>query len=92
MNAKDKFYEFWGKAPKKIYKEKFHDPKQLIYIGNAVEIVYRSNKFHGGGDGTMAEYKHRFKNGVKLYMDERGKIQLYIKGAKLKVTNRGIEN
>lgn len=92
MNALDKFYAFWGKPAKKIYKEKFHDPRQLIYLGDAVQIVYRSNKFHGGGDGKMAEYKHRFKKGVKLYMDERCKIQLYVKGSQLKVTEAGIEN
>ena len=88
----EKYEKFWGRKPRKIYRGKFHDPRTLIYLGNAVEIVYRSNKFNGGGDGKMAEYVHKFSSGTKLYMDERCKGQLYIMGNRLKVTEAGIEN
>lgn len=83
---------FHGKRPRKIVPGNFHVPSHLILLGDAVEIVYRCDKLNGGGDGTKAEYIHKFSKGTKVYMDERkGKI-IYIAGSKLKVTRAGIVN
>lgn len=88
-----KAYEtFHGKRAKRITPSSFHVPKYLILLGDAVEIVYRCDKKNGGGDGTKADYIHKFNKGTKLYMDERtGKI-LYIAGRSLYVNDRGIVN
>lgn len=88
-----KAYEtFHGKRAKTITATSFHVPKYLVYLGDAVEIVYRIDKRNGGGDGVFADYKHTFKPGTKLYMDERKKKILYISGNKMYVNERGIVN
>ena len=88
----ESYKEFHGKNPRRITSGKFHDPKNLIFLGRAHKIEYLSNKRNGGGDGKTAIYVHTFSPGTKLYMDERKKGQLYILGARLKVTEDGIEN
>lgn len=70
----------------------FHVPKTLIFLGQAISIVYLSNKKNGGGDGKLTEYEHEFETPVDLFMDERGAVQLYLIGKKLTVTHHGIEN
>ncbi len=70
----------------------FHIPKALIFLGQAISIVYLSNKKNGGGDGKLCEYVHDFETPVDLYMDERGKMQLYLLGRQLTVTQDGIQN
>jgi len=92
MQGVKKYKEFWGKSPMDIFKGVFHRAKTLIYLGDVTEIVYRSNKKNGGGDGTMCEYKHKFKKGAHLYMDEKGRTQLYIIGKQIKVREAGIIN
>ena len=93
-NAKaNKAYEvFHGQRPKKVLTGKFHVPTHLILLGTAIEIVYRCDKFNGGGDGKIAEYIHKFSKGTRLYMDERKGKVIYVTGHKLKVTSAGIEN
>lgn len=66
-------------------------PKNLIFLGEAIEIVYRCDKRNGGGDGRQAYYKHKFSKGTLLCTDRKMK-QLYVVGQKLKVTAAGIEN
>lgn len=90
--AKSKYKMFHGRNVKSVKQTNFHVPEYLIYLGEAVEIVYRSDKFHGGGDGKTAEYIHEFSKGTKLFMDERTGKMLYIHGSKLIVTDAGIEN
>ncbi len=70
----------------------FHVPKTFIFLGQALEIVYLSNKKHGGGDGRLTEYTHTFETPVDLFMDERGRTQLYLIGKKLIVTEDGLVN
>lgn len=70
----------------------FHVPRTFIFLGQAVSIVYLSDKKNGGGDGKLCEYEHEFETPVDLYMDERGKMQLYLLGRKLTVTQDGIQN
>jgi len=90
--SKRQYRAFHGRNAQSIYKGIFHRPKQLIFLGMAKQIVYESDKFNGGGDGKTAHYVHEFETPVKLYMDETGKKQLYLRGERLKVTDAGIEN
>lgn len=86
------FSRFHGNPPKVVECKRFNIPNNLIMLGQAVSIVYKTDKKHGGGDGTVAEYIHDFETPVGLYMDESGKTQLYLIGPALKVTEAGIEN
>lgn len=87
-----RYREFHGR-PKAPYRMvDFHPPKTLIYLGQAVEIVYLSDKKNGGGDGKPCEFIHKFESPVSLYMDETGKHQLYLLGKRLFVNSDGIQN
>ncbi len=86
------YEQFHGRKPRNFRRTRFHDPKNLTWLGYAHAVEYVSNKINGGGDGTWAIYRHRFKMGAELFMDERKRRQLYIVGDKIKVTDRGIEN
>lgn len=92
---RDAYERFHGKEPRGIIRLEVDTlksfPKNLVFLGEAVEIVYRCNKLHGGGDGRMAYYKHKFSKGTLLCTDRKMK-QLYVVGKKLKVTAAGIEN
>lgn len=88
----DGYKRFWGRNPEHRTPATFHDPKRLTFLGRAVAIEYECDKIHGGGDGTRAVYRHIFGPSTLLCMDERNKEQLYILGARLKVTRGGIEN
>ena len=87
-----KYQKFWGRKVRSVRKRKFHVPSTLIYLGEAHAIEYVCDKWNGGGDGTKAIYRHKFAKGGKLYMDEKGKIQLYIIGSKIRVDEGGIYN
>ena len=86
------FRRFHGRPAARVQVGGFYDPKSLIYLGQAVAIVYKSDKLHGGGDGKMADYMHEFETPAALFMDERAGKQLYILGPQIKVTTHGIEN
>lgn len=90
--ARRAYRSFHGRRVRKVTKINFDVPKQLVYLGEAVAIEYACDKNNGGGDGTMAVYRHEFETPVKLFMDAKKKRQLYIIGKRLKVTNAGIEN
>jgi hypothetical protein len=83
---------FHGRRKAPWTAREFHIPRALIFLGQAVSIVYLSNKRNGGGDGKLCEYEHEFETPVDLYMDERGKHQLYLLGRRLVVTSDGIQN
>jgi len=87
-----KMYEdFQGEESTEVIDVKFKKPSQLVYLGRAVAIEYASDKLNGGGDGTMATYRHKFHKDDILCTDQDGK-QLYILGSKLTVEDRGIVN
>ena len=60
-------------------------PKKIVFLGEAVEIVYKavgkmnSPRPNGG-------HKHSFGKGVKIYADPTGKC-LYVLGGKFRVTD-----
>ena len=83
---------FHGKAPRRKGGVDLHVPKELVLLGEAVAVEYRCNKLNGGGDGTKAVYRHKFDKGAILAMDETKRVQLYIIGNKIKVTDAGIEH
>lgn len=92
MNPLTRYRQFHGRSKAPLTRMHFHVPKTLIYLGEAVSIVYLSNKKNGGGDGKPCEYEHEFETSVSLYMDERGAIQLYLVGKQVHVTEDGIVN
>ena len=92
VSALTRYRQFHGRPKGPWAMTDFHVPKALIFLGQAIEIVYLSNKRHGGGDGTLIEYTHTFETPVSLYMDETGRTQLYLIGKKVVVTDNGIEN
>ena len=87
-----KYERFWGRRVRSVTRRKFHIPKTLIHLGDAHAIEYCCNKWNGGGDGTTAVYRHKFKKGAKLFMDERSRVQLYILGTKIRISDPGIIN
>ena len=89
MSARDLYRSFHGRDPRGIREANFRDPRALVYLGDAVEIVYRCNKLNGGGDGKKAEYLHEFSPGTKLFTDEKGKM-LFIMGKRLTIKESGI--
>lgn len=91
-NPVNKYEDFHGRNVRSIRTRKIHVPESLIFLGDLSAIEYVSNKFNGGGDGRRAIYRHKFKSGAKLYMDERGSFQLYIIGNKIRVNHTGIRN
>jgi subtilase family serine protease len=89
QKAERKYEKFHGKQAQEIGEIKFEVPKTFVYLGDAIEIVYKCNKKNGGGDGKMSEYAHKCGKGNILCTDENGK-NLYIFGSKQKITERGI--
>jgi len=92
MTPAQRYRQFHGRSKAPWRMINFHAPKTLIFLGQAVSIVYLSNKKHGGGDGKICEYEHQFETPVDLYMDETGKVQLYLIGKQMHVTEDGIVN
>lgn len=86
-DACETYEMFTGRKNKAHYSISF--PDELEYIGNASAIAYRSDKFHGGGDGTFAEYEHQFENETKVFC--RGGFYVFV-NPKMKTTSHGIEN
>lgn len=87
-----KYTDFHGHGPKGESQVRFPHPGTLICLGDAIEIVYRSDKKNGGGDGKSAEYVHKFAPGAKLMCNESGEKWLYIAGDKIVVKEPGIIN
>lgn len=93
MSRAEATYEaFHGHGPRRRTSIKVPDLRQLVLLGDAVEIVYRCDKLNGGGDGKSAEYCHKFARGAKLYCDATGNTVLLIHGPKIKVRAPGIIN
>jgi hypothetical protein len=89
--AEKAYLRFHGQKVNQTFETIFTTPRKLVHLGDAVAIIYRSDKKNGGGNGTPRLFKHDFKPGVILAMDETAKNQLYIIGESLKVTSAGIE-
>lgn len=93
MSLQSRYYQFHGRNPRSKKRIDFDVPtKGLVRLGKAIAIEYECDKWHGGGDGKKAVYRHEFETPCFLYMDNTGRRQLYIIGERLKVTEAGIEN
>ncbi len=93
MNAAEKRYkQFHGHPPLARKKIAIRPIKELVRLGEAVEIVYRCSKLNGGGDGKRAEYCHKFKKGASLYCTPDGDAVLLIHGPSIRVREPGIIN
>lgn len=90
--ATKKYRDFHGRSPRYKTNQQFHVPQELVLLGEAVAIEYRCDKYNGGGDGTLAVYRHVFETPSIVAMDETAKKQLYIIGPEIIVTDAGIEN
>ena len=91
-NARDRYEQFHGRSVRQERDFSFRQPKTLVVLGKAIAIEYECDKWNGGGDGTVAVYRHEFETQCLVCMDETGRKQLYVVGNKLKVTDEGIEN
>jgi len=90
IRAKKRYNDFHGRSVDRVKNVDFENPKQLVYLGRAVELTYESDKLNGGGDGEITHFVHEFENEVIVATDEKGK-QLYLIGDGLKITHKGIE-
>lgn len=66
--------------------------KGLVVLGKAHAVEYVTDKLNGGGDGTMAIYRHEFETPAYVCVDGKGRKVVYIVGEKVKTTSAGIEN
>lgn len=89
MSSRKLYEKFHGRMVDTDVEVGFHDPKRLVYLGQAVAIEYQCDKENGGGDGQEAIYRHEFPSENVLATDETGR-QLYILGPRLRVDEPGI--
>lgn len=91
-SAESRYKSFHGHPPLRRSRIQIKPLRELVRLGEAVEIVYRCNKKNGGGDGKMAEYQHKFARGATLYCTPDGNAVLLIHGPKIRVREPGIIN
>ena len=85
VKARKKYKEFHAAEPKKTVSVEPIDTSELVELGKALEIGYRSKKWEGKNNN----YLHKFGRGVRLCSTADGKA-LVIVGGKLDTTERGI--
>lgn len=85
VQARRKYQEFHAAAPKKTVSVSHVDTSELVELGKALEIGYKSKKWEGKNNN----YLHKFGRGVRLCATADGKA-LVIVGGKLDTTERGI--
>ena len=91
--AAEVFTKFHGFEPTKLKEVEVPDeyPDELVLIGKADEVLYRSNKKNGAPnrDGKEKSYVHDFKKGALWATDKEGK-GLYLINPELKVQPEGL--
>lgn len=87
--ADDKYTEFHDKKPNRRFSVPQIDTEELTYLGDALEIGYKSGKWEKGS--RKNNYLHQFGKNVKLCATPDGKA-LVIFGGKMNVQDRGIVN
>lgn len=83
--AAKKYEEFHEQKPTRRRSIPEIDTRELVQLGDALEIGYRSKKW----TGKPENYLHKFGRKVKLHSTPDGNA-LVITGGELDVTNRGI--
>lgn len=85
--AKDVYKMFHAMDPKKTIALDAIDTKELVQLGNALEVGYRSKKWTGKAEN----YLHKFGKGVRL-MCTADRKTLIIHGGNMEVQDVGIVN
>ena len=85
VKARKKYEEFHAAKPKKTISLPKIDTDELVELGKAIEIGYKSKKW----EGKYNNYLHQFGKNVRLCATADGKA-LVIVGGKLATTDRGI--
>lgn len=83
--AEGKYKEFHKRPPRRRIALPAIDTSELVQLGSALEIGYKSDKW----TGKKQNYLHQFGKGVRLCSTPDGKA-LVILGGKLNVEERGI--
>jgi hypothetical protein len=84
--ALKRYRKFHGHEPRKYSTINIPYPRILVCLGKGVAIEYESDKKDKNVPTGKNEYRHKFKQGVKIYTDKKGKI-LIITGGKFRVTD-----
>jgi hypothetical protein len=84
-SAAKKFLDFSGRTKVKKTHASINLPKTWIFVGDAPEINYISDK----KDGKKRLYKHRLKKHGKILISPDGKLIL-ITGLKLNIKKEGL--
>jgi len=88
--AEKKFKDFSGKLEAKVTKRQITWPTQLILVGEATDITYRSDKQVGTlKGGIKRNYIHRFKKHGTIYTNPQGTM-FVILGVKTNMKKEGI--
>ena len=83
-----RLYKTWtGRNPKKTFSVPEIDTSELVKLGGALELAYRSDKW----TGKKEDYQHDFGKGVNVYATADGKA-LVIFGGAMEVQDVGIVN
>lgn len=79
--AMDRFQIFQQKAPQAVVRVQHDPPKQVVPIGDAISVMYRSSKWTEGDREVDTDYKHRHElsegreyaagKGVRLFENAR---------------------
>ena len=92
MSGERMYSRFHGHSPDGITEVEWEaEPESLVVLGRAVAIEYECDKSNGGGDGTLATYRHELHRDDLLLTDAQGRMLVVI-GPRLRVTERGIVN
>lgn len=84
-DAVKKYKSFHGKNTAKVTSETIEVPNELIFIGDAFEIAYKSDKL----DGKARHYVHKLKKHGKILISPKGDM-IIITGLNLKIKSVGL--
>jgi len=63
--ATKRYRTFHTKDPRRIVKLEHQLPAEVGLVGDALSVLYRTDKWHE--DGKDTDYKHNFETAVKVY-------------------------
>lgn len=87
--GEDLYEDFTGFEHDDVGKMIHINPKNMIRIGRAMDIVYTSDKFSRSGD--TSDYIHTFKNYPTVSVDNVKRPQIVaLRGGRIRVTKEGI--
>jgi hypothetical protein len=86
-----RYFEFNGRKSTQVAEIETPDFSDLKYFAKSISCLYSSDKTHGGGDGNLCEYRHKYGTTVHLWKNSDNSVYI-IGGKNLCVTSRGIEH